>query len=668
MDESFNSKLTRLRVRKNKKRILNVASLLLVIFVLILGVTIFGAKRITATYQGAYSTASYELVDGYGVIVGDYVIALSKNMQFIGRAKGYLEQVILFSEYQSREVIINFKYSLQNLKISAATGLTNPRWYLDDTLVSQDQVANIYLEPGTYAVKVLADNIYETNRVVDLTLGEDSDIRLVLVNRNPLVTVASEPSGADVYISSEYVGSTPLSVSLDLQLTGSSVDLLVEKEGFEPISDKIEIVPRQDEVHRTYRMQGATTPLELVVVPENGILKVDSIVVVGFNSGDQVRVSKSQGSEIEYEKFGYRSQKVTVSANEKTLAIELAPIYSRLLVQTSPESDVQIDGVFVGRTPIDMELQIGDYQITMTEEEYVEISQPLRITENQITTMSEDLETEFDYLYRTSPISYVNTASSTLLKVSGGRLLLGAPRNERGQRANEIIRDVNFRRSFYVSAGEITASQYNDFRTTNNTGDTPVRDISWIDAAEYCNWLSAKEGYSGFYQLNGGRLAGYDADSRGYRLPTEAEWEYLAKRHGKRSASIFTWGENYTLGSDSGNIADNSADGLAYKSISTYDDGYKEVAPIKTYAPLNGFYDLSGNVSEYVHDYYTINPLLGRSISVDYLGPTEGSQKVVKGSNYLSADWTELRAAFREPIDMGVGRHDVGFRIARYVN
>ena len=74
--------------------------------------------------------------------------------------------------------------------------------------------------------------------------------------------------------------------------------------------------------------------------------------------------------------------------------------------------------------------------------------------------------------------------------------------------------------------------------------------------------------------------------------------------------------------------------------------------------------DLSGNVSEWVHDYYSVAAPANQPL-LDYLGPVRGRQHFIKGSNYLSSSWTELRNSYREPIDGA--RADVGFRVARYV-
>jgi len=76
---------------------------------------------------------------------------------------------------------------------------------------------------------------------------------------------------------------------------------------------------------------------------------------------------------------------------------------------------------------------------------------------------------------------------------------------------------------------------------------------------------------------------------------------------------------------------------------------------------------LSGNVSEFVSDHYVLEPPVAEK-KIDHINLSPSSQRVLKGSNYLSASWTELRASFREGIDINVGRSDVGFRIARYVH
>ncbi len=75
---------------------------------------------------------------------------------------------------------------------------------------------------------------------------------------------------------------------------------------------------------------------------------------------------------------------------------------------------------------------------------------------------------------------------------------------------------------------------------------------------------------------------------------------------------------------------------------------------------------MSGNVSEWVHDFYSLIPPRINEENINYMGAKVGSNHVIKGSNYLSADWTELRASYKETSNKG--QIDVGFRIARFIN
>ena len=98
--------------------------------------------------------------------------------------------------------------------------------------------------------------------------------------------------------------------------------------------------------------------------------------------------------------------------------------------------------------------------------------------------------------------------------------------------------------------------------------------------------------------------------------------------------------------------------------IPDYTDGFPVTAPVGSFmASLRGIYDLGGNVSEWINDYYVAAPAQN-GVAQDPLGPREGETHVVRGSNWGHAAETELRLAYR---DFGKeGRDDIGFRIARY--
>ena len=117
---------------------------------------------------------------------------------------------------------------------------------------------------------------------------------------------------------------------------------------------------------------------------------------------------------------------------------------------------------------------------------------------------------------------------------------------------------VRITRPFFLAAHEVTQSQYEGLMATNpstfaatggakdlvagqSTAQLPVDRVSWLDAVAFCNNLSAKEGLKPFYDLDSGSARVPDWTGPGYRLPTEAEWEYACRANSKAS---FTFGNN----------------------------------------------------------------------------------------------------------------------------
>ena len=164
----------------------------------------------------------------------------------------------------------------------------------------------------------------------------------------------------------------------------------------------------------------------------------------------------------------------------------------------------------------------------------------------------------------------------------------------------------------------------------------------------------------------GSRLVSSSLAADGYRLPTEAEWEWLARKAGRRAVTRFTWGDDYQVPRGSGNLADESARTQVAQFVPQYTDGFAGVAPVGSFgADAAGLHDISGNVSEWVHDFYQITPATNQQVLRNPAGPAFGEGHVVKGSSWRSGTPTTLRAAYREP--GSGGRDDLGFRVVRYV-
>jgi len=271
--------------------------------------------------------------------------------------------------------------------------------------------------------------------------------------------------------------------------------------------------------------------------------------------------------------------------------------------------------------------------------------------------------------------SSIETAAGQSLKlIRPGNLRMGASRREPGRRANEVIRAVVLTRPFYIATTEVTNEQFKRFdsrhesgivgRTTLNLDKAPAVNISWEQAARYCNWLSERDGLTPAYREQDGRVRLAEPVGTGYRLPTEAEWVWAARGN---SGVKYPWGSTMPPAPDAGNFADDSARPVVARVIAGYNDGHAGTAPAGSFAAnANGLFDFAGNVAEWVHDFYAVNPAPGGGAETDPLGPAEGDFHVVRGSSWKHSTITELRWSFRDY--SAEPRNDIGFRIARYAD
>jgi formylglycine-generating enzyme required for sulfatase activity len=181
--------------------------------------------------------------------------------------------------------------------------------------------------------------------------------------------------------------------------------------------------------------------------------------------------------------------------------------------------------------------------------------------------------------------------------------------------------------------------------------DRPVDFVSWLDAVRFCNALSALEGLDAAYQIVGPEVF-WNTEADGYRLPTEAEWEYAA-RGGPQAAlgDAPLARAYYSGGSDAGTLAWYDANsGKASKPV-----GQKRPNEL-------GLYDMSGNVWEWCWDWYGEYP---KELAVDPKGASKGAgQKVLRGGAWFTPV-NLLRTTYRYWNAPTFRVNSVGFRVAR---
>jgi formylglycine-generating enzyme required for sulfatase activity len=175
----------------------------------------------------------------------------------------------------------------------------------------------------------------------------------------------------------------------------------------------------------------------------------------------------------------------------------------------------------------------------------------------------------------------------------------------------------------------------------------PMHNITWFEAVEYCNWLSEKQGLKKVYTFVGKSEISWDLSANGYRLPTEAEWEYAA-RGGKLSK-----GFNFS--------GSNDVDEVAW-----YDNTTKYKGPVKlgTKKPNElGIYDMSGNVWEWCNDFFDAN-YYSKSPKENPQGAGANNYRVLRGGSWhYRGDYA--RIANRDGPNAGFTNYTYGFRLAK---
>ncbi len=255
--------------------------------------------------------------------------------------------------------------------------------------------------------------------------------------------------------------------------------------------------------------------------------------------------------------------------------------------------------------------------------------------------------------------------SDGFVLVEGGTFLMGSPDTENWRIEDEMQHEVTVS-SFYIDVFETTQEEYERLTGTNPStfsGDRfPVENISWLEAVQFANLKSTEAGLQPVYTVTSENVV-WDRSANGYRLPTEAEWEYAC-----RAGTVTPFNTEKSPDASEANfyghypyeIEENYFDN---SSLEARPGEYRQTTvAVGSFEPNAwGLYDCHGNVNEWCWDYYGV---YDPDQTTDPAGPSSGTRHVYRGGGWN--DFAKnMRSAYRAAGQSDMKSYNLGLRLVR---
>ncbi|MEA1972993.1 MAG: SUMF1/EgtB/PvdO family nonheme iron enzyme, partial [Candidatus Cloacimonadota bacterium] len=467
---------------------------------------------------------------------------------------------------------------------------------------------------GNQNIKLVYDGFETIEENIEVKIGSQSfDFELVEA-MDATISIKSNPSDAEVWIKGIKLGKTPVNAFFP----AGTYTIKLEKENYETINEQITI---SDPTNKTY-----------------SLTDIRATLTIKTHKNATVYVNNDRGRKGGVTNLKLSPQMVNISVEmSKAETITKSILLDKKAVVTKEYyTEVQTGIVMVNVIPAGAEVlltgdggerynstgkatfrdvPVGTYELTIKADDYKTHSETFKVTSDKTTRKQIQLEEGSDV-----PESFVF--------VKGGTFQMGSKNGQSDEKPVHSVTigengDSRVQTGFYIGKYEVTQKEWKDVMGNNPSnwkGDNlPVERVSWYDAVEFCNKKSKKEGLQKCYSGSGKNIK-CNFFANGYRLPTEAEWEYAARGGNLANGLDLRNGEKtYYKYSGSNNIKD-VAWYYGNSGSQTHSVGQKQ--PNKL-----GIYDMSGNVGEWCNDWYDSSYYNSSPISNPH-GANSGSYRV----------------------------------------
>lgn len=554
--------------------------------------------------------------------------------------------------------------------------------YVDDSEVSK-ATPETSISAGNRKIELRFDRYFPIEKEIFVNgKGEIQEYSFDLDPSWADVSISTEPVDVGIFNGNERLGNTPSTI----QLIQGKNTLSLRKSGYKDYEIQLDIVAQDSVSLESLILSRLDVPLEIISEPEGASININDEyrgltpmeIMLEPLVEHKILISKPGYKDINNQlRLDTIESLSSKGKNSEVLDYFLEEILGQVSFVGTDGAKVYRSDDLIGVIPFNIEM-ISEEQILKVKKDGL-VTQEIKMTPNPNYPQKIEVKllNEEQTVLAAIPKTLKTSQSQEMKLILPGSFVMGTPRRSQGRLSNENERLVEITKPFYIGTKEVTNNEFRAFKPKHTSGAEMFRELSngmhptvmvtWSDAAAYCNWLSEKESLVPAYENIDGQYKLKQPITNGYRLPTEAEWEWVSRYNGGGGEQRYPWGDSMPPIEESGNYADESTESLLTNVLKDYWDGYPVTAPSGRFYPNKiGIYDLGGNVAEWVSDYYAVPTRQLRLVEKDPSGPADGTARVIKGSSWRDSSLTKLRFAYR---DYGTqGRLDVGFRIARYTD
>ena len=554
--------------------------------------------------------------------------------------------------------------------------------YVDDSEVSK-ATPETFVSAGNRKIELRFDRYFPIEKEIFVNgKGEIQEYSFDLDPSWADVSISTEPVDVGIFNGNERLGNTPSTI----QLIQGKNTLSLRKSGYKDYEIQLDIVAQDSVSLESLILSRLDVPLEIISEPEGASININDEyrgltpmeIMLEPLVEHKILISKPGYKDINNQlRLDTIESLSSKGKNSEVLDYFLEEILGQVSFVGTDGAKVYLSDDLIGVIPFNIKM-ISEEQILKVKKDGL-VTQEIKMTPNPNYPQKIEVKllNEEQTVLAAIPKTLKTSQSQEMKLILPGSFVMGTPRRSQGRLSNENERLVEITKPFYIGTKEVTNNEFRAFKPKHTSGAEMFRELSngmhptvmvtWSDAAAYCNWLSEKESLVPAYENIDGQYKLKQPITNGYRLPTEAEWEWVSRYNGGAGEQRYPWGDSMPPIEESGNYADESTESLLTNVLKDYWDGYPVTAPSGRFYPNKiGIYDLGGNVAEWVSDYYAVPTRQLRLVEKDPSGPADGTARVIKGSSWRDSSLTKLRFAYR---DYGTqGRLDVGFRIARYTD